>query len=91
MKDNPSSDSMDKVLECLLAQNGKMTESALVDYTGLGWEEVDSALQRLSLRGLVRLDSFEHSKRGGQAGVRRWGSSSKTALWEAVCDEERED
>jgi hypothetical protein len=91
MKDIPNSDAMDKVLECLLGQNGKMTESALIESTGLGWDQVDSALHRLLLRGLVRLDSYEHSKRGGQAGVRGWGSSSKTPLWEAVHDDEAED
>lgn len=88
IKDVPNSDEMDKMLEALLDEHCKMTESALVASTGMKRAEVGTAPQRLLRRGMVRLDSFEHSKRVGRAGVRRWGTSYKTALWEAVRDGE---
>jgi hypothetical protein len=54
--------------------------------TGLDRAQVGQALYSLQLRCLVRCaDSFDPSKRGGQAGVRRWGGCANfVGLWEAV-------
>ena len=84
------SDEMRIILETLLDENRMMTESAILNSTGLDWDQLDTALQRLMVRGLIRCDSFEPSKRGGQDGVRRWGVSHKTPLWEAVRDDKLE-
>lgn len=78
---------MDLVLASLLRRNCKMTEDAIIKDTGLRRSQVGNALHRLQLRSLARCaDSFDPSKRGGQAGVRRWGGSSFIGLWEAVPD-----
>ena len=88
MKEVPNSDEMDKVLECLLNEGRKMTVSELIGATGLSFDQVDAALHRLSLRGMVRLDSFAQKKRDGQS---RWGAPAlEIALWEAVPDDESE-
>ena len=77
-------DEMETVLRALKDADWKMTDRELVDACGLDYGTVETALHRLLLRGLVRCDSFDPSKRGGQAGVRRWGVSHFTPLWEAA-------
>ena len=65
-----------------------MTEGAIIEDTGLPFAQVGRALHSLQLRSLVRCaDSFDPSKRGGQAGVRRWGGCSFIGLWEATPDD----
>ena len=79
---------MQQVLSALRSRACKMTEGALVDDTGLRPAEVSRALHSLQLRCLVRCaDSFDPSKRGGHAGVRRWGGCSFIGLWEATSDD----
>lgn len=80
---------MEIVLETLKSANRKLREDEIASLSGLGYNAIDNALHRLLLRGLVRCDSFDPSKRGGQAGVRRWGVSHFTPLWEAVDELEK--
>ena len=85
--DSAASDEMKTVLAALREHGGRHTEAAIREITGLNGAQVDTALHRLLLRNLIRCDSFDPSKRGGQAGVRRWGVSHFTPLWEAVTDD----
>jgi hypothetical protein len=79
---------MDLVLATLRHHGCRMTEDAIMEDTGLHRSQVAKALYRLQLRSLVKCaDSFDPSKRGGQAGVRRWGGCSFIGLWEALPDD----
>ena len=80
---------MEIVLETLRSANRKLREDEIASLSGLSYNAIDNALHRLLLRRLVRCDSFDPSKRGGQAGVRRWGVSHFTPLWEAVDELEK--
>jgi hypothetical protein len=76
---------MKEVLSVLRQSSHKMTEDAISEDTGLSSGRVCGALHGLLSRSLVRCaDSFDPSKRGGHAGVRRWGGCSFIALWEAT-------
>ncbi len=93
---------MEMVLSVLRKFGRKMTEAELAEHVGpIGGQPVRLSLSQLGkrrslgdilycllIRNRVRCDSFDPSKRGGQAGVRRWGISNFTALWEAVESEQ---
>jgi hypothetical protein len=81
---------MELVLATLKIEKRKMTTAELENNTRLDKKEVETALDMLLIRKLIRCDSFNPSKRGGQAGVRVWGGSPFTALWEAIEQESDE-
>ena len=76
------------VVQTLRKSTRKMTEGEIRNASGLTHEQVAAALYGLTLRGRVRLSSFERTNPGGQAGVAMWGSSFRDELWELVEDDE---
>ena len=74
-------ESMMLVLRALSETKQKLTDTKIIAVTGLSLQETTDALSMLLTRRLVCCDSFEPSKRGGQAGVRRWGVSHFAPLW----------